>query len=235
MTFNSRVITSLASAALLCSLTPSQAAAGAPAAQVLASSYLADSDGYSMAAPQAVAAEDKMNARIEARVATNCSNAWQVFTDFDAMPRFLPGMEVSKIVSREGGHVTVMQRGRHQFGIFSKHYQSERELTMSEPALIESRSLPGDEMAVVSSTSFTTTKRGGCLIASSATIDLPAWVPGATAEGFIKSLASAQMQAMLAEVKRRYPPALAPTMLRPPAATPAPGMPSKSDQAIAAS
>ena len=143
MTFNSRVITSLASAALLCSLTPSQAAAGAPAAQVLASSYLADSDGYSMAAPQAVAAEDKMNARIEARVATNCSNAWQVFTDFDAMPRFLPGMEVSKIVSREGGHVTVMQRGRHQFGIFSKHYQSERELTMSEPALIESRSLPG--------------------------------------------------------------------------------------------
>jgi len=162
-----------------------------------------DADGYSMAAPQAAAAEGKMNARIEARAATDCTNAWQVFTDFDAMPRFLPGMEASKVISREGRRVTVQQRGRHQYGIFSKRYESERELTMNEPAFIESRSLPGDEMAIASSTRFTPTQRGGCAIAYSATIDLPAWVPRVTAIGFVKSLATTQMQAMLAEVERR--------------------------------
>jgi ribosome-associated toxin RatA of RatAB toxin-antitoxin module len=210
MTFKTLMLRTVTSVALLASFAPSQALAGSPGTQVLASSYPPDSDGYSMAAPQATAAKDMMNAKIEARAATNCANAWQVFTDFDGMPRFLPGMEASKVVSREGGRVTVMQRGRHQYGIIWKHYQSERELTMSEPALIESRSLPGDEMAIASSTSFTPTERGGCAIASSATIELPAWVPGATAVGFVKSLASAQMRAMLAEVKRRYPPALPP-------------------------
>jgi ribosome-associated toxin RatA of RatAB toxin-antitoxin module len=182
--------------------------AGTAGLPVLPMSPSSDSDGYSMAAPQAVAAGDKLQARIEARTATNCSNAWQVFTDFDAMPRFLPGMEASKILSREGRRVTVQQRGRHQYGIFSKRYESERELTMNEPALIESRSLPGDEMAIASSTSFTPTQSDGCAIAYSATIGLPAWVPRVTAIGFVKSLAITQMQAMLAEVKRRYLPAL---------------------------
>jgi hypothetical protein len=131
--------------------------------------------------------------------------------------------------------VTVMQRGRHQYGIFSKHYQTERELTMSEPALIESRSLPADETFVASFTSFTPTERGGCVIASSATIGLPAWVPGAMAVGFIGSLASVQMQAMLAEVLRRYPPAGAPATVKAPSRNLAPGGPSRNEQAITAS
>jgi len=194
----------LAAVVLLASLASSLAWAGSPGTQALENSTLPEPDGYAMSAPQAGAADDKMEARIEARVATNCSNAWQVFTDFDGMPRFLPGMELSKVVSREAGHVTLLQRGRHQYGIFSKDYQSERELTMSEPVLIESRSLPRDELAIASTTRFTPTQQGGCVIASSATIELPRWVPGATAESFMKSLAAAQMQAMLVEVRRRY-------------------------------
>jgi len=204
MTIKHRMLPSITTVVFLAAFAPSLASAGPHGTQAAANSYLPDPGGYSMSAPQASAVNDKMDARIEARVATNCSNAWQVFTDFDGMPRFLPGMEVSKVVSREAGHVTLMQRGRHQYGILSKHYQSERELTMNEPALIESRSLPGDELAIASTTSFTPTERDGCVIASSATIELPFWVPGATAVGFIKSLASAQMQAMLAEVERRY-------------------------------
>ena len=197
-----------APAVVVLTLASTFACAGTSGPRVLPVSPSADSDGYSMAAPQAAAAEDKLNARIEARAATDCTNVWQVFTDFDAMPRFLPGMEASRVVSREGRRVTVQQRGRHRYGIFSKRYESERELTMNEPALIESRSLPGDEMAIASSTGFTPTQGGGCAIAYSATIDLPAWVPRVTAIGFVKSLATTQMQAMLAEVKRRYVPAL---------------------------
>ena len=196
-----------APAVLVLTLASPLAWAGESGLRVLPIFPSSDSDGYSMAAPQAAAAEGKLNANIEARAATNCTNAWQVFTDFDAMARFLPGMESSKVLSREGGRVTVQQRGRHQYGIFSKRYESKRELTMNEPALIESRSLPGDEMAIASSTSFTPTQRGGCAIAYSATIDLPTWVPRVAAIGFVKSLASTQMRAMLAEVKHRYLPA----------------------------
>ena len=199
----------------LLAFAPSLALAGPHDPQIPEISHQTESAGYSMAAPQAVAIDTKMSAEIAARAATDCSNTWQVFTDFDAMPRFLPGMEASKVLSREGGRVTVMQRGHHKYGIFSKRYKSERELTMREPELIESRSLPGDEMAITSSTSFTPTAQGGCAIAYSAIIELPTWVPGATAEGFVKSLASTQMRAMLAEVQRRYPPGLVPATARP--------------------
>ena len=104
---------------------------------------------------------------------------------------------------------------------------------MNEPALIESRSLPGDEMAIASSTGFTPTQGGGCAIAYSATIDLPAWVPRVTAVGFVKSLATTQMQAILAEVKRRYLPALPATKAE--AWKPAPDAPARFDHANTAS
>ena len=206
MTFMTGTLATVTAVALLGGFAPSEGLAAPPGDQVLASVDAPGADGYSIAEPRAIAVKGVMSARIEARVATNCANAWQVFTDFDAMPSFLPGMETSKVISREGGRVILMQRGHHRYGIFARQYQSERELTMREPALIESRSLPGDEMAIASATSFTPTERGGCVIESSANIDLPAWAPEAAAAGFIKSLASAQMRAMLAEVKRRYPP-----------------------------
>ena len=193
--------------AAILTFAPLLALAGPQDSEVPAISHQAESDGYSIAAPQAAVVDNRMRAGIAANSSTDCSNTWRVFTDFDAMPRFLPGMEASKVLSREGGRVTVMQRGRHQYGIFSKRYQSERELTMREPALIESRSLPGDEMSIVSSTIFTPTAQAGCAIAYSATIDLPFWVPEGAAEGFVKSLAATQMRAMLAEVQRRYAPA----------------------------
>ena len=234
MECNTRMLLS-APAVFVLTLLPMLTWAGPPELSVLSTAQALDSDGYSMAAPQVAAAADKLNARIEARTATNCANAWQVFTDFDAMPRFLPGMEASEVVSREGRRVTVRQRGRHRYGIFSKRYESKRELTMTEPALIESRSLPGDEMAISSSTSFTPTQGGGCVIAYSATIDLPAWVPRVTAIGFVKSLATTQMQAMFAEVKRRYPPALPATKAEGKVWKPVPDAPVRSDRANTAS
>ncbi len=198
--------THVASAAIL-AFAPSLAAGVPPDSQLATIAPPAQSDGYSIAAPQATVVDNKMSAEIVATSATECANAWQVFTDFDAMPRFLPGMEASKVLSREDGRVTVLQRGRHQYGIFWKRYQSERALTMREPVVIESRSLPGDEMAIVSSTFFTPTAQAGCAITYSASIELPRWIPSGAAEGFVKSLASTQMRAMLAEVQRRYAPA----------------------------
>jgi len=196
--------------ALLAAVAPSAGLAAPTGAQVLASYDAPGSDGYSIAEPRAAAIKDTMSVRIEASAPTNCSNAWQVFTDFEAMSSFLPGLDTSKVMSREAGRVVVMQRGHHRYGIIAKQYQSERELTLREPALIESRSLPGDELASASSTRFTPTGRGGCAIESSANIDLPPWVPESVAVGFIKSLAAVQMRAMLAEIKRRYPPASIP-------------------------
>jgi len=43
-----------------------------------------------------------------------------VLTDYEAIPRFMPGMKTSIVMAREAGHVTVQQEAVSRFMLFSK-------------------------------------------------------------------------------------------------------------------
>jgi uncharacterized membrane protein len=47
------------------------------------------------------------------------SRAWRVLTDYDHLPRFMPHLEVSRVLSRERGRLLVEQRGAARLLIFS--------------------------------------------------------------------------------------------------------------------
>ena len=70
--------------------------------------------------------------------------AWDVLTDFDHMAEFVPNVESSRFVSREGHIAHVAQAGRLDFGPFTFRFESERRIEM-HPAegLILARAIAG--------------------------------------------------------------------------------------------
>ena len=78
--------------------------ATSPAAQI---SVHATRDGDSF--------EVEATAQIDAEVA----DAWKVLTDYDRLAEFIPGMQESKMVSRDGLNVVVDQRGETSFLFFT--------------------------------------------------------------------------------------------------------------------
>lgn len=182
--------------------------------------------GYSAPPASASAADGQLRAHAEATLPVSCPKAWSVFTDFDSMARFLPGVQSSRAEFSSPGKAILTQRGSLRYGIFSKSYSSTRELTLLAPQSVESASVPSDEVPVWSSTTFSPTPAGGCEVRYSTKAGLPGWMPGFAAVDISKSMAASMMRAMIAEIERRYPasgPALEAAAAAPdPAASPAP-------------
>jgi hypothetical protein len=51
--------------------------------------------------------------QVEAGAELECTiaRAWQVLTDYDRLARFIPNLQVSRIVSRQGDNIVVEQKG----------------------------------------------------------------------------------------------------------------------------
>lgn len=68
---------------------------------------------------------------------------WEVITDFERAPEFMRDLHVSKILSRSGDTLRVLQKDRVRFGPFSLAMDSVRDLRLTEPVSIESRLVSG--------------------------------------------------------------------------------------------
>lgn len=56
--------------------------------------------------------------------------AWDVVTDVGAMAGFVPAIEVSRVVAREGARLSILQRGAIRFGPIAFAYTSERDVLL---------------------------------------------------------------------------------------------------------
>lgn len=72
--------------------------------------------------------------------------AWDVLTDFDAMDKFVPNMEHSRVLQRDGKRIEVEQKGHVSFGILSFAYESRRQIELTPYQTLRSRSLVGTKM-----------------------------------------------------------------------------------------
>ncbi len=72
--------------------------------------------------------------------------AWDVLTDFDAMDTFVPNMEHSRVLQRDGKRIEVEQKGHVSFGILSFAYESRRQIELTPYQTLRSRSLVGTKM-----------------------------------------------------------------------------------------
>ena len=161
-------------------------------------------------APFAQASHGRIRASVSAHVGAPCQAAWDVFTDFDAMASFVPGIESSQAVERTARRALLRQTGSARFGIFSRRYASERELRLDPPHRIDSQSSARDELDTRSFTLFEPNAQG-CQIRYELDAKTPAWAPSALSESFAREQALRMMRAMLDEITRRQPAGGAPT------------------------
>jgi carbon monoxide dehydrogenase subunit G len=69
---------------------------------------------------------------------------WDVLTDYDGMAAFVPTVESSVIVSRDGNNLEVAQKGKAARGPFSMRFANVRRVELTPKREIHSRIVSGD-------------------------------------------------------------------------------------------
>lgn len=167
--------------------------------------------GYQVSAPDIEVVAGRFKINITATVPLPCTKAWEVFTDFEAMSRFLPGLDTSRILSQTGDTSLIEQSGVVRYGVFSRRFASQRSVRMDPPMRVSSVSLKSadpDEPDLSSQTTFEPSApgtRSTCVARYSAEAQPKGWIPASFASRAAGSIARAQMMAMMTELARRNP------------------------------
>jgi ribosome-associated toxin RatA of RatAB toxin-antitoxin module len=82
--------------------------------------------------------------RASATLAAPQALVWQVLTDYEKLPRFIPGLASSTVQLRAGNRVLVEQRGEARFLIFAYPIEVRLEVVESSPHSIASRAVAGN-------------------------------------------------------------------------------------------
>lgn len=126
--------------------------------------------------------------------------AWEVLTDFNAMAEFVPNMEQSRVLQRDGRRILVEQKGQVSVGILSFSYDSKREIELTPYQMLRSHALSGTKM---DSTTTLTPAAYGTLLSyhAVATPDLP--VPSGVITSSLSDMLGSQFKAMEREMESR--------------------------------
>lgn len=78
------------------------------------------------------------------------ATAWAVLTDFERMASFVPNLERSRVLERQGNHLRIEQQGKAWFGPFSLSFGSTREVELLPMQEIRAQQLTGTARAMSS-------------------------------------------------------------------------------------
>lgn len=129
--------------------------------------------------------------------------AWEVLTDFDHMADFVPNVESSRFVSREGNVAHVAQRGKLDFGPFTIRYESERRIEMRpSEGIILARSVAGTTKHMQSEMRLSGQSQGTEL---SYRVEMvpDRWIPSSVGVSFMRHELAEQFSAIAREMVRR--------------------------------
>jgi ribosome-associated toxin RatA of RatAB toxin-antitoxin module len=86
---------------------------------------------------------DLIDVRAQALVHAPLSVVWSTLTDYERLPQFIPGLQTSRIVSRDGNRVTVAQTGQARFLFLTMPITVTVESTERPPHVVEVRRISG--------------------------------------------------------------------------------------------
>jgi carbon monoxide dehydrogenase subunit G len=145
---------------------------------------------------------ERFSVRASASIAVPAATVWEVLTDYESLPRFIPGLSSSTVQLRAGQRVVVEQKGEARFLFFSFPIEVRLEVLESPAAWISSRSVGGNLRRMTGRYDVETSVRGSVLRYSGELepgFDLPP-VIGALA---VRIMAEQQFAALVAEIERR--------------------------------
>ncbi len=128
--------------------------------------------------------------------------AWDVLTDFENMEKFVPNVSSSRIVATDGNRLTIEQRGRARFGVFSFAFDSVRRVQLTPRTQIRSTQVKGNMRRMESVTTFIPAD-GGTRLRYQVDVVPGALFPAALTERFLEHEIEEQFGAIVREMVRR--------------------------------
>jgi hypothetical protein len=128
--------------------------------------------------------------------------AWAVLTDFDAMPRYIPDLDASRVTIRLGNRLRVEQRGVARWGPFARPFTMVREVDLIPMEQVESRSIGGTLQRVRSSTRLVPVA-DGTDVHHHLEFVFNVWMPDFLADAFLRYKVREQFDAVVEEMLLR--------------------------------
>lgn len=135
-------------------------------------------------------------------VAATPREAWDVLTDYDHMPRFLPNLRVSKVLSRSPTELRVAQQGGVSHGPLSLSFDVVRDVQLRPYHEIISHVISGNLKKVDGTTRLAPEGEGTRITFHSESIP-NVWVPPGIGPTLIANETRDQFSDMRAEILRR--------------------------------
>ena len=140
--------------------------------------------------------------RAEATVVARVSTVWEVLTDYDNLPRFIPGLSVSAVQRRAGNRVLLEQKGEARFLVFSYPIEVRLEVLESPSDSITSRGVGGN-LKRMSGRYDLASARGGVLLRYTGEFEPDFGLPPIIGTLAVRTMVEEQFAAIVAEIERR--------------------------------
>ena len=135
-------------------------------------------------------------------VAATPREAWDVLTDYDHMPKFLPNLQSSKILSKSPTRLEVAQKGGASHGPITISFDVVRDVQLKPYSEIKSHVISGDLKKVDGTTRLVAEGEGTRITFHSESIP-NVWVPPGIGPTLIANETREQFGDMRAEILKR--------------------------------
>lgn len=137
-----------------------------------------------------------------ARLAAPVAVAWAVLTDYERLPRFIPGIVSSRVVARDGASLVLEQTGAIGVLFFSVPVEARLAVEETPYETISSRGLSGSFRALQGR--YDLRPAGDATeFRYTGTIVPDTWLPAIVGDGVLAAHVEAQFRALVREIARR--------------------------------
>jgi carbon monoxide dehydrogenase subunit G len=144
--------------------------------------------------------------RAGATVAAPVSLVWEVLTDYEKLPQFIPGISKSIVQAREANRVVVEQNGEVRFLVFSFPIEVRLEVRESPQTSVVSRAVAGN-LRRMEGRNELDPDGGSVRLRYSGEMEPDFGLPPVVGSLLVRSMVEEQFTAMVAEIERRAAPA----------------------------
>lgn len=145
---------------------------------------------------------DGLEIRAQARVGAPAAVVWQVLTDYEHLPQFIPGITRSVVKERRGERLIVEQTGEARFLLFTFPVEVTYEVTESPQASMSSRAIAGNLKRMAGRYDIEADGRGARL-RYAGFVDPDFDVPDFLETAALRSMVDEQFSALVVEIERR--------------------------------
>ena len=142
----------------------------------------------------------QVNARGE--VAAAPAAVWQVLTDYERMPEFVPDLRQARVLARDGDQVTVEQDGAVHFLFFRRAIHLVVQVHEQPIAQIDIRLVDGDMRVYTCRWRLVPLETGGTALVYSGTLAPKFYVPGMLGANMVGSDIKKMLAAVLVRLDR---------------------------------